>query len=718
MTKTSTHSVRLLPRQLVASILGVLCVVMIAQLANLQWRNVSFEQRLLSDVETSNERSRLAFRYLSQLQDVETSQRGFVVTGRPDFLQPLEAARREIPRIARQLERSYPAGSQEAAIVADLVRSGQDKILYSEGVIALRLRGGQASASAVIASGHGKRLMDHARVLAATLEHHEKTLTRNMLVRAADQRASRQTTVLVTEVVLLAVALVLMGLLVSTVRTLHHSTRRLTDSGMRQSAIFDNATDAMMMLDEKGDIISVNAAAERLFGRSSDAMIGCSNLTLFAEPPLPEVSQAYLQGLARNEAWARPSQDFVGRRGDGTYFETEVVTTPVQLHECVQFLAVGRDITERRRVERMKTDFVATVSHELRTPLTSISGSLGLLAGGAAGELGAKARRLIEIALNNSQRLIRLINDILDIEKIESGKMEFDNQELPLESLLQQVVDANSGYAEKHQVSMEVGAVPADAAIMADADRMSQVLTNLLSNAIKFSPVGGVVTLSVERFGKHWRISVIDRGPGISEEFRSRIFGKFAQADGSDSRLVGGSGLGLSIVKEIVLRSGGEVSFTSVAGEGSTFHVDLPAVATFPPADDTQITARTMPDQGYRILHVEDDADMLRLVASALEGRAEVHSTPSVHEARASLRRHHYDAVLLDIAMQDGCGLDLVSLIRQIDPATPIVLFTALDVSAGVASTVDRVLTKSLTSLTDLSEQVGALLERDKRKAA
>lgn len=718
MKTPSTNTARLPSRQLVASMLGVLCLLMITQLANLQWRNAAFEQRLLADVETSNERYRLTFRYLSQLQDIETGQRGFVVTGRADFLQPLEGARREIPEIARQLGRSYPAGSREAAIVADLVRTGQAKMLYSDRVIALRLRGGQAPASAVIAGGGGKRLMDRARVLAAALEHYEKTLTRNMLVAAAEQRTGRQANVLIAEVVLLAVALVLMGLLASTVRTLHNLTRRLTDSSMRQSAIFDNATDAMMMLNEKGDIISFNAAAERLFGRTSKAIIGRSNLSLFAEPPAPEVSQAYLQGLARKEPWARPSQDFVGRRSDGTHFETEVVTTPVQLHESIQFLAVGRDITERRRVERMKTDFVATVSHELRTPLTSISGSLGLLAGGAGGELGEKARRLIEIALNNSQRLIRLINEMLDIEKIESGKMEFDAQDLPIESLLSQVVDANSGFAEKHQVRVEVGAVPANAAIVADSDRMSQVLTNLLSNAIKFSPVGGVVTLSVSRLSERWRISVADRGPGIAEEFRSRIFGKFAQADGSDSRLVGGSGLGLSIVKEIVVRSGGNVSFSSAAGEGSTFHVDLPAVVMLPPVDDAQITARTMPDNGNRILHVEDDADMLRLVASALESRAEVHSTPSVHEARASLRRHHYDAVLLDIAMQDGSGLDLVPLIRQIDPATSIVLFTALDVSAGDASTVDRVLTKSRTSLADLADQVGALLERDRREAA
>jgi CheY-like chemotaxis protein len=182
--------------------------------------------------------------------------------------------------------------------------------------------------------------------------------------------------------------------------------------------------------------------------------------------------------------------------------------------------------------------------------------------------------------------------------------------------------------------------------------------------------------------------------------------------------MVGGSGLGLSIVKEIVTRSGGEVSFASVAGEGSTFHVDLPAAPTLPPRDDALVTDRTMPAGSHRILHVEDDPDMLRVVASALEGRAEVHSTPSVHEAKASLRRHGYDAVLLDIAMQDGSGLDLVPLIRRADPTTIIILFTALDVSHEDAGRVDQVITKSHTSLTDLVEQVSSMLKQSVRKAA
>jgi len=706
-------------RQIIAAALGTLCVSMFAQLAILQWREVRFERALLGDIENSNARHRAAAKYLSLLRDVETGYRGFVVTGNADYLQPFQQGLGELQPISRQMTTFYTPGSRQSALVYELLRTGEAKVRYSQTVVALRQAAGQAQASALVGTGQGKRLMDYARRLTAVIERHERDETRIMLILSADQRSQQQGLIMVTEAALLAAALALVGMLLATIRRLHKYTQSLNDAGMRHAAIFDNATDAMMMLDGKGDIVSVNAAAERLFGRSQNDMLGRSNLMLFADPPSDEVSQAYLKSLARDDDFAEPSQDFVGRRGDGTPFETEVVTTPVRLHDRLHFLAVGRDTTERRRVERMKTDFVATVSHELRTPMTSITGSLGLLAGGAAGDLSDKARRLVDIALNNSQRLIRLINDILDIEKIESGKMRFDNRPLPLDAMLQQVIDANAGFAQKHRVQVRLDPIPSDAAIVADADRMVQVLTNLLSNAIKYSPAGETVILAVNRAGLLWRISVADCGPGIPDEFRTRIFGKFAQADGSDTRVFGGSGLGLSIVKEIVTRSGGEVSFTSRPGKGTVFHVDLPAVPTCAPDDDTAVAPQPLPDIGRaHILHVEDDPDTLRLVASAFEHKAEVHSTPSVREAEASLRRWRFDAILLDVAMHDGNGLELIPLIRRTSPQAPIILFTALDVGAADAAKVDAVVVKSRTLLVDFTEQVSQLMKQTGRKAA
>lgn len=706
------------PRML-PGLIGALCIAMVVQLAALQWQDMKFERILITGIESSNARHRMAAHYLSLLQDVETGQRGFVVTGNPEFLQPLREALVEIEPSARYLARYYASGSREAWLVHELLSLGEAKLRISAEVVSIRERRGKGPASAEIARGKGKRVMDRARSVAGAIQRFERDRSRSILVSAADQRSRRQDLILLTQMALLAAALALVAMLLATVRRLNKSTQSLQDASMRQAAVFDNATDAMMMLDENGNMVSFNAAAQRLFGRLPQDMIGRSNLILFADPPGKEASQAYLRALARGDASARPSQDFVGRRGDGSTFETEVVTTPVQLHDRLHFLAVGRDTTERRRVERMKTDFVATVSHELRTPLTSISGSLGLLAGGAAGDLGDKARRLIDIALNNSQRLIRLINDMLDIEKIESGKMHFDTRPLPVEVLLHQAIEANSGFAHKHQVELQLLAVPADAAILADADRITQVLTNLISNAIKFSPAGGLVTLTAARSDLCWRISIADNGPGIPDEFRSRIFGKFAQAEGGDARVAGGSGLGLSIVKEIVTRSGGQVLFDSSPGRGTVFHVDLPAVPALAPNDDVPIAPSAFPADGRaHILHVEDDPDTLRVMASAFDGQAEVHSTPSIREAEASLRRFRFDAVLLDISLHDGSGLELIPLIRRSSPHAPVILFTALDVSAEDAAKVDAVVIKSRTPLSELIEQAMRSIGAVERKAA
>jgi len=216
------------------------------------------------------------------------------------------------------------------------------------------------------------------------------------------------------------------------------------------------------------------------------------------------------------------------------------------------------------------------VSHELRTPLTSILGSLALLSGGVAGELPAAVAPLIDVAHRNSQRLILLVNDILDMEKVESGKMTFDLQPVELIALLKQSLETNRDYAQTYKVSFALVSELPEARIMADANRLLQVFANLLSNAAKFSPPGETITASVERIGEQIRTSVTDHGSGIPEQFKQKIFQKFAQADASDTRSKGGTGLGLSISKAIVEKMGGSIGFNSQPNVGTTFYVDFP----------------------------------------------------------------------------------------------------------------------------------------------
>ncbi|MBU0813090.1 MAG: PAS domain S-box protein [Gammaproteobacteria bacterium] len=242
-------------------------------------------------------------------------------------------------------------------------------------------------------------------------------------------------------------------------------------------------------------------------------------------------------------------------------------------------VVVLHDITERKQIENLQRDFVSTVSHELRTPLTSITASLGLICGRVMGEVPEHLQELLEIAHQNSKRLSTLIDDLLDIDKLYAGKMRFELRAQPLQPLLEQALRSNQGYAESHAVSIELGDCPA-VSITVDAMRLEQVMSNLLSNAAKYSPPGETVAMSAQLIDpQRVRVSVCDKGPGISEAFRERIFSKFAQADSSDTRKQGGTGLGLAISKELIEHMDGVIGFDSTPGAGACFWFELPCHA-------------------------------------------------------------------------------------------------------------------------------------------
>ena len=355
-------------------------------------------------------------------------------------------------------------------------------------------------------------------------------------------------------------------------------------------------------------------------------------------------------------------------------------TTPVLIRGYIQRDRDGKplrisgtsmDLTEHKRIEQMKDEFVSTVSHELRTPLTSISGALGLITGGALGEPPAAIKQMLEIAHRNSLRLGYLINDLLDMEKITAGKMTFDMREHSLQRLLDEAMASNQAFAAHFGVNCALRD-SASVNVWVDGVRLQQVLTNYLSNAIKYTPEGGEVTLHCSRPDeRHVRISVTDQGPGIPLGFRDRVFEKFAQADASDSRQKGGTGLGLAITKEFIERMGGRVGFDTTDGQGTTFWCELPVLET--PHSST--------DQGQpRLLVIEDEPDTGRLLHLMLRDAGyAVDRVQSLHAARSKLATTRYEAMTLDLHLPDGSGRDLIDEVRR-SPQTqslPIIVISA-----------------------------------------
>ncbi len=594
---------------------------------------------------------------------------------------------------------------------------------------------------------------------------------------------------------------------------------------------FDISQEMLCIAGLDGRFRQLNPAWEKALGWTVEELMSRSSLE-FIHPDDRAATRAEGQRLRLGGSMSFENR-YRTRSGEYRWLSWRAV---VSLERGLIY-AVARDVEEERRIAQMKNDFVSVVSHELRTPLTSIRGSLGLIAGGVAGELPEKARALVEIAAKNCERLVRLINDILDVEKIESGKMGFHFLPAELAPLIERAIEDNRAYAEGYGVELRVAAMAPGAWVWADPDRLLQVMTNLLSNAVKFSQRGGVVDIATVREIGDLRLSVTDHGRGIPPEFRQRIFEKFAQSDSSSTREKGGTGLGLSISRAIVERHRGRIGFTSEPGAATTFFCDLPeweavldeavpeaeerprilvceddrdvahllclmleregyhadmahdaaaarrllrerayaaltldlvlpdedgvtlirelrrdeATSRLPivvvsvraqegqaelnggalgvvdwldkPIDEERLVAaveraaRFPRGEMARILHVEDDLDLQRVVAAIVDGDARIEPALNLAEARERLAGGRFDLVILDLALPDGSGLELLPELGALDPSTPVLIFSAHEVDKAVAGRVAAVLVKSQTSNGELLERIRSALRGPTKEA-
>jgi PAS domain S-box-containing protein len=363
--------------------------------------------------------------------------------------------------------------------------------------------------------------------------------------------------------------------------------------------------EGIIALDEGGRITVANPAAAKMLGSRANKIIGKVHRDVVRSPDVDdnlnsEIDRAIEAALA--DGHIRHVESDLLLRKDGSSFAVEYLCTPIVEHGRNHGAVIlFRDVTERRAVERMKEEFVSIVSHELRTPLTSIRGSLGLIASGMLGDVPARGQRMLDIAITNSDRLVRLINDILDIEKLDSGAVKMNLQQSNAADLMTQAVETMRPMA--HECGVSLAVTPVWAQLNVDPDRVLQALTNLLSNAIKFSEWGGRVWMSAECRDEEIVVEVRDQGRGIPTHRLETIFERFQQVDASDSREKGGTGLGLSICRSIVEQHGGRIWAESVPGVGSTFRFTLPATSdcSQPSATDGSALAEPRSDalEGY-----------------------------------------------------------------------------------------------------------------------
>lgn len=348
------------------------------------------------------------------------------------------------------------------------------------------------------------------------------------------------------------------------------------DNAQRMQAILHNAADAILTADKNWNIESCNRAGLALFGWNIEQIKGMPYSALCTE----DRTASLMQLIASHDFSEKghSEMELQQQRADGSVFLAELSLSGFADAGQRKFILIVRDVTEQKRVERMKTQFVSTVSHELRTPLTAIRGSLGLMVGGVTGELPAPAAKLGQIALSNAERLGRLINDLLDMQKIEANMMDFNFQRVPLAELVADVLESNQAFAQRLGVFLLLDSAIPKLALRVDTDRFAQVMANLMSNACKYSPEGGLVKLRLIQLDNGYiKIQVEDRGPGISASFCDRIFQKFSQADASDTRAKEGTGLGLTIAKELVEKMEGKIGFYANPLGGAIFFVEFPS---------------------------------------------------------------------------------------------------------------------------------------------
>lgn len=345
---------------------------------------------------------------------------------------------------------------------------------------------------------------------------------------------------------------------------------KLSKNSDRINAILSGMIDGVITIDENNIIKYCNSAITDVYNFEQSELLG-KNLNVL----IPELETGYYSELAIQNLVNSKTNNLFLRKKDGTQVPVEIKCSTITMDSEPVSLLVIRDISERQEITKIKNDFVSLVSHELRTPLASIRGALGIVNNSISPGISEKAKSLLAIANNNSMRLVNLINNILDIENIEAGKISFQIEPLEIAPIIENAVSTNIELAKKSGVNIEFDNNVDKLKVNADKNRLIQVTNNLISNAIKFSKKHSDIKISTRNIDHNIRVSIKNQRDNVPEKFHNQIFEKFSQLSTSEGHQKDGSGLGLSIAKAIMEKMGGSINFTSQNGE-TEFYFCLP----------------------------------------------------------------------------------------------------------------------------------------------
>jgi PAS domain S-box-containing protein len=657
---------------------------------NNQW--VTHTHEVLTELEAT----------LSTVKDAETGQRGYLITGEDAYLEPYQNALAEIDGHLLSLKQLTADNEVQQARLTGLEQLVADRLATLKAGIEMKKRGDTESARQYILSGVGKRQMDSLRQLVAEMEGEENDLLK---VRAAESQVSSRDailTFLLASLIACALVFIVAYVVMRDLAVRKRAAELLHQQRQWLRVTLSSIGDGVIATDMDGQVLFINPIAESLTGWTQTEAKGQPLTQVFsiineqtrqavANPALRAIKEGRIVGLANHTI-------LIARAGGEIPIDDSGAPIKGVDGEIFGAVLIFRDITERHRAEherarlldsertareqaeaasRSKDEFVAIISHELRTPLNAILGWAQLLRTGQFGP--AETVRAMEAIERNARIQAQLIEDLLDMSRIITGKLRLEIRPVALQQTIEAALDAVRPAAQAKSIQLSADFNAPGALVTGDANRLQQVVWNLLSNAVKFTPKGGRVEVRMTRIDSQIEISISDSGEGIAADFLPYIFERFHQADSSSVRQHGGLGLGLALARHLVELHGGSVRARSDGtGSGATFTVTLPVRAIHAempgheigdPGESMALLADGVALNGLRLLIVDDEADTRDLLTALLtQHGAEVRACESSGEALALLEQWQPDVLITDIGMPDEDGYTLLRKIRALPP--------------------------------------------------